>query len=119
MGESDVDSEGRKSLQVAKQARQAEKKVQEVEATLAEEKKATAAAGADGAKLAEIIKELRLSLETAEMKNNGLNTKNSRLLAELEAADVRPLKSLSKRPVKRSRQCPASRREQAKRQQVE
>jgi len=87
--ESDVDSEGRKSLQVAKQARQAEKKVQEVEAALAEEKKATAAAGADSAKLAEIIKELRLSLETAEMKNNGLNTKNSRLLAELEAADVR------------------------------
>jgi len=87
--ESDVDSEGRKSLQVAKQARQAEKKVKEVEAALEEEKKSTAAASADGAKLAEIIKELRLSLETAEMKNNGLGTKNSRLLAELEAADVR------------------------------
>merc|ERR1712168_1453532 len=39
--ESDVDSEGRKSLQVAKQARQAEKKVQEVEAALTDEKKAT------------------------------------------------------------------------------
>jgi len=87
--ESDVDSEGRKSLVVAKQSRQAEKRVKEVEALLEEEKKASAAASADGAKLLGTIKTLRLSLEAAEMKNNGLATKNSKALAELDESEAR------------------------------
>merc|ERR1711973_546246 len=73
--ESDVDSAGRQSLTVAKQARQAEKRAGELEAALDEEKKASAAASADGAKLVATIKTLRLSLEEAQMKNNSLATK--------------------------------------------
>merc|ERR1712142_1412177 len=83
--ESDMDSEGRKSLVIAKQARQAEKRVKEVE----EEKKVSAAAATEGAKLIATIKTLRLSLEEAQMKNNGLATKNSKAMAELEESDAR------------------------------
>merc|ERR1712168_1601338 len=87
--ESDVDSEGRKSLVSAKQARQAEKKVKDLESALEAEKKAVAAAGADGANLQGMIRALRLSLEEAQMKNNALATKNAKALAELDESESR------------------------------
>jgi len=87
--ESDCDSEGRKSLAVAKQARQAEKKNKELEGLLDAEKKAAAAAGADVAKLQGMIRTLRLSLEEASLKNNALATKNAKALTELEESEAR------------------------------
>merc|ERR1712013_528996 len=87
--ESDCDSEGRKSLAVAKQARQAEKKNKELEGLLDAEKKSAAATAADVAKLQGVVRALRLSLEEAQMKNNALATKNSKALAELEESESR------------------------------
>merc|ERR1712013_941690 len=87
--ESDCDSEGRKSLAVAKQARQAEKKNEELEGLLDAEKKAAAAAGADVAELQGMIRTLRLSLEEASLKNNALATKNAKALTELEESEAR------------------------------
>merc|ERR1719462_35121 len=87
--ESDLDAEGRKSLDVAKAARRAEKKIKEVEGALEEEKKAVAASAADVAKLTSTVKQQRFALEEAQMKNNGLATKNRVAVAELEEAESR------------------------------
>jgi len=87
--ESDVDSEGRKSIDVAKQARRAEKRVAEVEAALADEKSSSAAAAANSAKLSAQVATLRLSLEEANLKNNALATKNSKAQAELKESESR------------------------------
>jgi len=87
--ESDLDSEGRNSLEVGKLARRSEKRAKDAEDALVEEKTLSAGLKADGEKLVAAVKELRFKLEESTLKNNGLQTTNRKKIAELEEAEKR------------------------------
>merc|ERR1711964_575609 len=83
--ESDLDTEARKSANVLKQARKAEKKTKEVEVSLEEERRAGKSAIDNLELVTNKMKLLRVQLEDAEAQIDALQTKCKK--AELQAEE--------------------------------
>merc|ERR1712121_125278 len=80
---------GRKSADIIKTARKAEKKVKEVETQLDEERKAAAGNASAGEVLKTKIQTLRFQLDESDAALNALQTKYKRALLEAEEAEKR------------------------------
>merc|ERR1712034_106756 len=83
------DTEGRRSADVAKQARKADKKVKELQFQLEDEKRAVANNVEAAEKLNQKVNVYRLKVEELEGKIASLNSKYKKAAIELKEADER------------------------------
>lgn len=87
--ESELDNEGRRSVEVIKQARKADKRMKELEFQLEDERK-SAEKHADAAdRMADKMKRMRLQMDEIECQNTQFEAKYKKLLVEFEEVEER------------------------------